>query len=286
VFARFTQDDVERLKSLRPYPSYFAIIGQTAGVNEIMKLLDDDGELLQKPEKWHLLFTDGKFDEFTYAEKYPTISYLTMNDNICCRGDFSLASMERIVNFVVTTFAKYRLPFIIMDDDECGSKGKLIKTDYQELVNELENGENGFYRQEGSNRFWYHTELFMRTMSENKSQALANTAKIINGIVVPLDGSAVRKAKRYFRIGTTESVPWAYVTEDPITHDLVWEGYCIDFMKKLSEMMNFDFEIVTPKQGRNGKRKNNDKWDGLIGDLGKFPISTFSDISKLLSISI
>jgi hypothetical protein len=47
----------------------------------------------------------------------------------------------------------------------------------------------------------------------------------------------------------------------------LWEGYCIDLLKRLSELMNFDYEIVPPANGEFGKRYSNGTWDGMVGDL-------------------
>lgn len=51
--------------------------------------------------------------------------------------------------------------------------------------------------------------------------------------------------------------------------NIIWEGYCIDFAKSLSEKLNFDYVLVPPTSGLFGDRvpgKNN-TWDGLVGDL-------------------
>lgn len=43
----------------------------------------------------------------------------------------------------------------------------------------------------------------------------------------------------------------------------------MDFVKKLSEVMGFNYELVEPKYGTFGKKKRNGQWDGIIGDLAK-----------------
>lgn len=49
----------------------------------------------------------------------------------------------------------------------------------------------------------------------------------------------------------------------------IWEGYCIDFAKRLSEKLNFDYVLVPAKRGDFGDRIPglNNTWDGLVGDL-------------------
>lgn len=76
---------------------------------------------------------------------------------------------------------------------------------------------------------------------------------------------------------TFQAVPWSYLkvnkkTMKPLLDEngnLIWEGYCIDFARKLSMKLNFDYILVPPTIGNFGDRvvgKNN-TWDGLVGDL-------------------
>lgn len=86
---------------------------------------------------------------------------------------------------------------------------------------------------------------------------------------------SIKRTRRFFRIGVTESIPWTYVRRDPVTVETVldregkpmWEGYCIDFVEKLAEVLDFDFELVPPRRGTFGSRMPDNSWDGLVGDL-------------------
>lgn len=49
----------------------------------------------------------------------------------------------------------------------------------------------------------------------------------------------------------------------------IWEGYCIDFIQKLSEVMQFDYDLVIPEDQDFGKKSPNGEWSGLIGDLAR-----------------
>ena len=49
----------------------------------------------------------------------------------------------------------------------------------------------------------------------------------------------------------------------------LWSGYCVDFVQKLSEEMDFDYDLVIPADRQFGKKLPNGQWDGLIGDLAK-----------------
>lgn len=82
-------------------------------------------------------------------------------------------------------------------------------------------------------------------------------------------------ARRFFRIGTAESMPWSYYRRHAQTGELlrthsgalIWEGYCIDFIARLAEKLDFDYEIVAPQHGHMGERNEQGQWDGVIGDL-------------------
>lgn len=61
-------------------------------------------------------------------------------------------------------------------------------------------------------------------------------------------------------------------TSAPMTDEkenALWEGYCIDFAKRLSQKMDFDYVLVPPTSGSFGDRVPglNHTWDGLVGDL-------------------
>lgn len=116
--------------------------------------------------------------------------------------------------------------------------------------------------------------------------------------IATIDGSGLRAttaeyikpARRFFRIGVTESIPWNYIRRDLITAETVldhegkpvWEGYCIDFIEKLAEVLDFDYELVPPRSGTFGSRKADNSWDGLVGGLmtgvltNKFPLLNIS----------
>lgn len=74
-----------------------------------------------------------------------------------------------------------------------------------------------------------------------------------------------------------KSTPWSYVKINPKTSspildeegNIQWDGYCIDFVKRLSEKLDFDYVLVPPTRGLLGDRVPgmNNTWDGLVGDL-------------------
>lgn len=86
---------------------------------------------------------------------------------------------------------------------------------------------------------------------------------------------ALQSPRRHFRIGTAYSMPWSYYKLDSLTKEPmkdekgnpIWEGYCIDMIERMSQVMDFDYDLIEPKSKSMGARTEDGKWNGLIGDL-------------------
>ena len=46
-----------------------------------------------------------------------------------------------------------------------------------------------------------------------------------------------------------------------------YTGICVDLMDKLAEIHGFNYTLIVNPKGTAGKRDENGKWDGMIGDL-------------------
>ena len=46
-----------------------------------------------------------------------------------------------------------------------------------------------------------------------------------------------------------------------------YSGYTIDVLVRISEMLNFTFEIDEPEDGQYGIQLENGNWSGMIGEL-------------------
>lgn len=102
------------------------------------------------------------------------------------------------------------------------------------------------------------------------------TAAIVDKLgVKPLANQKIKVARRFFRIGVTESVPYTYYKRDPKTSEIIrddnnlpiYEGFCIDMINEIARKMNFTFELVEPATGTFGERKPDGSFDGVVGDL-------------------
>ncbi|XP_046615060.1 uncharacterized protein LOC124302692 [Neodiprion virginianus] len=123
------------------------------------------------------------------------------------------------------------------------------------------------------NLITYRAEIELKTLTQGRLQKVGEWNR--QHKITTDKGMEITPARRFFRIGTAQMIPWSYVkknveTQQPVLDDEgkeVWEGYCIDLMKKLAETMDFDYELVIPSSGGFGERLPNGKWTGIVGDL-------------------
>ena len=45
------------------------------------------------------------------------------------------------------------------------------------------------------------------------------------------------------------------------------QGFCIDLLNKLQEMMNFTYDIYVVEDGKFGSEQANGAWNGVVGDI-------------------
>lgn len=115
VLDQLSPNVVARMRTLRPTPSYYTIIADNANMERLFKIVSIeqnkkkrisflkmetlrfieliivvafvqamDGELITMPERWNLMFTDFQGDKFKYADTFPEISRLILDNKVCC----------------------------------------------------------------------------------------------------------------------------------------------------------------------------------------------------------
>ena len=45
------------------------------------------------------------------------------------------------------------------------------------------------------------------------------------------------------------------------------EGFCIELLERLREMLNFTYTIYEVEDGKFGARKDDGTWTGIVGDI-------------------
>uniref|UniRef100_A0A182IMX8 Uncharacterized protein n=1 Tax=Anopheles atroparvus TaxID=41427 RepID=A0A182IMX8_ANOAO len=296
VFDGLDETVVGKIKAIRPYPSFYAVIAGTQEMNAIVQEAIDGG-LVGKPEKWNLLFTDLHGANFAHGQAFPEMNRLLLDESTCCilqwrqtepcacpaKFDPMGAHLDNVVDVLLGWASEVALPLVRSTNcsAEEPSHGALNATELMQQMGAMA-------------QFWITPESRMirpnlnlsiiSPPGENFSIATVEQqvpsvriGSVLQGQVVLTGDATIQASRRFFRVGTTESIPWAYrmrhptsgeILRDPVTDEPTWKGYCIDFLHQLSVVMNFDYDIVTPSNGTFGLRDaTSGRWDGLVGEL-------------------
>ncbi|XP_029173656.1 ionotropic receptor 25a isoform X2 [Nylanderia fulva] len=257
------------------------------------------GGLVKRDGIWNLVFTDNNYHDFRYItgdlQLNVSFTVLTMKPDICCRlmGE---ASCNCPTNFKIFPFYFKRLIGLIislMSDVQKAGVSVTPKTGQCDkpidptlisnataetfnkiLMTRLDSNDTFEYWSEKA-MITYKAEIELQTVSRGSVDALATWTRRTK--IKEADGKKIEPARRFFRIGTAPAVPWSVIKRDPATGQemrdeegkQIWEGYCIDFVQKLSYEMQFDYDLVIPEDEEFGKKLPNGEWSGVIGDLAK-----------------
>uniref|UniRef100_A0A336LSJ9 CSON003219 protein n=1 Tax=Culicoides sonorensis TaxID=179676 RepID=A0A336LSJ9_CULSO len=285
---------LRKLSKVRPVPSHFSLIGNTKNLMSWFEMIKE-ARMIKIPNKWQFLFTDFQYDNFKYHTDFPDISRLVIDKNVCCKHlkvnggrcdcptNFDLAE-SHLKNFLKSIIpvlqngnhidVKYDCNQLLLNNspsDSDNNNAILSSSIYSNVISN-----NPLIFIDATNnmtlRFSYDMQVF--TGWEQDGGDHVKVATISNAKLRVDSKMGVKPTKRYFRVGIVEAAPWSYMVRDSkgkvILDDdgqPMWDGYCIEFAKKLAERMDYDFEWVVPKTGKFGKKFSDGQWDGLIGDL-------------------
>ncbi|KAM8720711.1 hypothetical protein ACLKA7_006707 [Drosophila subpalustris] len=306
-----TDDFVQRLAVLRPSPTYFAIFARASPMNGLFERVQM-GKLFQRPAEWHFIFLDTRDRVFKYKRQAEHATRFTLNARAICRSmqmrdlycgsGFTLQRallLDIIRSLIDGAYANRDFPEPVYLDcnasTEVGTEPRIDHSLWMENVH-WSNFVSGVpalsEESEPQERNQKEMEQEQQPEEEEGEELLTFVANISAGYYsneheaktdlavwtagqMRLLNETISPSRRFFRIGTAESVPWSYYRRHPQTDELVrtksgapiWEGYCIDFIARLAEKLNFGYEIVAPRQGHMGERNEDGEWDGVIGDL-------------------
>lgn len=175
-------------------------------------------------------FTDFSVDKYRYKELLSKTNHIFLDPSQCCKWNFLEENCTCPEGNPSKMFQTYHLhkassSFIntLRDLD--------FPETYSNCTNEVELKEffNNSYRQPLDVQFF------------SKNQKVESFGDL-------------PKQRRLFNIGIWESPPWAYVERDPETDRVIrkygkpsWGGFCVDIINKLSELMDFDYELIQVK---------------------------------------
>ncbi|XP_076361370.1 ionotropic receptor 25a-like [Tachypleus tridentatus] len=69
--------------------------------------------------------------------------------------------------------------------------------------------------------------------------------------------------RKKIRVGIIEDPPFIIKTEEGYT------GFCIEILKELQRLLDFDYELVIPEDGYYGIIEVDGRWNGLVGQLAR-----------------
>lgn len=219
-----------------------------------------ENDLIFNAEKWSFVFFDTNHETVKFPETLLNSTKITLSESSICEffeqsgtcnspGNFELLFTNVIAKAISSIIASGTYSIKNIDCNNLPESEELSVTP-KPFKNKMVSIDD--------NLITYNIEFTLSRVSNTK----------IGQWLVKEDNHTseekLEPARRFFRVGIAEAKPWTYLSNDP---EPIWEGYCIDFIEKLAEKMNFDYTLVTPKNGKFGERSENGDWDGLVGDL-------------------
>ncbi|XP_041988810.1 ionotropic receptor 25a [Aricia agestis] len=285
VHSELSRDAANSLKTMRPEPSFYMLVGDENFVSTTYKRAVKE-KLVKRDYRWNLVLTDYRSVEPNQLVLPTFILQADLNEcckligmREACNCPDNIDKKQHIINnllqHVTDMFSKLEsdlTPTVDCNDVKGDNKTK------EEVVRALED-----YSSNNDSLFYWDAQrsgLFVRSrfhLSLYKPDAglqrVASWSADEDYKLLP--GVDLEPLRQFFRIGTTMAVPWTIPKVDPESGEVmmtedgqpVYEGYCIDLIDKLAEELNIDYEIVTPKVGTFGRRLPNGSWDGVVGDL-------------------
>nr|QZH55073.1 ionotropic receptor 8a [Achelura yunnanensis] len=290
VHAGLTRDSAKVLKSMRPEPSFHVLVGDTRFVMDTYKRAVKE-KLVRRKYRWNLVFTDYPGADVDWSQVTLPAMVLYSNSDECCKllrqekctcpQDLQRTRLmlSSLIQYAVESYARLEGQFTTKLDcnaieigDMNGTRDRLLELFLQDSMN----NESLFYWNTDRSSLFLRSR-FILSYSDGSGNLEAVAKWSADEEYKLLPGVVLEPLRMFFRIGTSAAIPWTLQKMDPSTGqpmvtddgDPMYEGYCVDLIQKLSEVMEFDYEIVTPKSGTFGRKLPNGTWDGLIGDLAR-----------------
>ncbi len=226
------------------------------------------------------MFTDFQADGFDYRRMAGNLSLIAMDPGFCCQVLGRGRGCDCPENFMVDwglleRFLKVTVKSMIDENfgaifRSCDAPDPQMKTApiLQESIKKT-----GLFHVENDYQVSWNLSMSV-SMITSRDISPAKTAMIDKDGAHPIGNTTLPTIKKFLRIGTVESPPWAYYKRDQLNNIMrdhdgnpIWTGYCIEFTEQIARIMSFDYEFVVPKTGKFGERNKLGVWDGLIGDL-------------------
>ncbi|CAG0903981.1 unnamed protein product, partial [Darwinula stevensoni] len=285
VLNRLDEAGSARLRRLKPTPAYYAIF---AGRTDMQSIFADarKGNLVTRDSRWALTFTDFTGPEEAREVLDPSLSVplttLTLQDRICClvagQGNCTCQQLQvrkefvsRSVKAVAAAFSKLKASGVPLTTKsiECPVPNTSSSSDntrgrFEAAFKEETARPDSFVKRDGDGTARPVLRFQLHSHNGTTREKLGNWT--LETGFAPEPGYTAHKIRPRYRVGTILDRPWAFDLP-PGSPDPPYDGFCIQMLKRMSELMEFDFDIVVPAIGTYGAKQEDGSWDGLIGDL-------------------
>ncbi|XP_063217386.1 ionotropic receptor 25a-like [Bacillus rossius redtenbacheri] len=288
-------NNTDRLLAMRPSPSYFVVYATSANLTKLYSKAVA-GNLVTREERWLLVFTDFRHQEFDRASLQLSAVLFTLKTDVCCRLAGEPAGCRCDGNTrVLPSYLRHVVQFL-------GALASHLEQRGLDLAPRpvADCAEHAASKAEPDLSFYSNVTQVMAALGDDRAVGYDPADALLYlraGLDVSLESSTsrqpqaeflgrerglvlapnvtLRPGRRFFRVGTAESIPWSYVLRDEATgeplldekgHPL-WDGYCVELLRDLADNLQFDYEIVPPKDGSFGNRRADGSWTGMVGDL-------------------
>nr|AXY83439.1 putative ionotropic receptor 9 [Conopomorpha sinensis] len=275
------------LRDMRPEPAFHAVTGDGGFVDETYRMAVNE-KLVKRNYRWNLVIND--YSEPNINLPYPVSAMIfTVDAAECCKllqkDDCMCPSDVKRPQLTLTALVQYladtyqRLGDIsstmTVDCDVEESSNATRDRLYKQFAEDSEgSNETLFYWNDRMLGIYLRTRYFLTSYTPGEGMQRLASWRDDEGYHLPA-AVTLPPIRMFFRIGTAPAVPWTMHKLDPETNQPmvdeegspIYEGYCIDLIQTLSEVMPFDYEIVSPKTGLFGQKLPNGTWDGVVGDL-------------------
>nr|QEI46862.1 ionotropic receptor 8a [Galleria mellonella] len=293
VHAGLTRDSARALKTMRPEPSFYAIVGGNGFVMDTYRRAVKE-KLVRRDYRWNLIFTDYTGNNVDLSQLVLPTAVLYVDPAECCkissrREDCSCPADLQRSQLVLNSFIQYIVEVYSRLDHDLATLTSTVDCDkiqgwemnvtrdrlYRQFAEDAEMSNETVFYWDGERSGLFLRSRFVLSMYKPDEDLQTVATWSADEEYRLLQGVVLEPLKSFFRIGTSSAIPWTLPKIDPESGEPmlnedgqpIYEGYCIDLIAKLSETMNFEYEIVTPKSGTFGMKLPNGSWDGIVGDL-------------------
>nr|QQP19804.1 ionotropic receptor 8a [Tropidothorax elegans] len=282
VLEGLDEESSARLLDMRPSPSSYIIFADTSTANRILQTAVES-KLVTVDDRWTVVFLDLDFERLNsklLLKKTMTMAFSTRQ---CCRQDeplpcscpqpfdlerAGLDQLKALLDDVRADSVKRGLP----DSDvvySCGNSDVGNSTDLTTLSESFikEAGKSWALVMENSTS--QYPRLSLKAELEISVKVGPSTVELgrwdTGSGLRPV--SVLPRVKRFFRIATGYYMPFAFNSTTKTQEDgsPVVEGYAVDLIDKLAQLMEFEYELVVSNDF--GHKDENGTWHGLVGLL-------------------